>query len=397
MVVFGRAVGVIIVSGRGTDHERQVSANIGGNLRDTILLQPRDRPKVGDEVECSLFDEPRVITRVDPETTLDGRVSMWHATIVPKSEWEERRRPSGSGKNVPRQAAMSRPNQSLVFETTFTTYTAQKQLGQGGTGTVYQATDESGRVVAIKLLDVARAASRDGLKRFQNELMFGLRNQHPNVITISDHGRFRRGDSSAPFYVMPVYAESLRSLITVGLKPHDVLSLFAQCLDGVESAHLQDIIHRDMKPENVLYDERSQRLVVADFGIAEFAQEELYTLVETKPTTRLANFQYAAPEQRERGGACDRRTDVFALGLMLNEMFTGVVPHGTDYPTIASIAPEFAYLDDLVSWMLRRKPSDRPDSIGAIKNELIGRRNVFVEHQQLSRLKQTVIPASEDR
>lgn len=145
----------------------------------------------------------------------------------------------------------------------------------------------------------------------------------------------------------------------------------------------------------MLYDSNANRLVIADFGVAEFAQDELYTLVETKPTTRLANFRYAAPEQRNRGGISGQRTDLFALGLILNEMFTGEVPHGTGYPTVGSIAPQFEYLDELVSSMIRQRAADRPQSVDVVKRELIGRRLSFVERQELSRLKQTVIPSSE--
>ena len=86
-----------------------------------------------------------------------------------------------------------------------------------------------------------------------------------------------------------------------GLKKDHILPLFSQLLNGVEAAHLRKVIHRDLKPENILYDPRGNRVIVADFGIAQFQEEELYTAVETKAEDRLANFQYAAPEQRKRG------------------------------------------------------------------------------------------------
>lgn len=110
---------------------------------------------------------------------------------------------------------------------------------------------------------------------------------------------------------------------------------------------------------------------------------------------RLANFQYAAPEQRVRGGRADERSDLYALGLILNEMFTGSVPHGTGYKAIGSVAPDCAYLDDLVEAMLRHDPAERPTSVDAIKQQLIARRNEFVERQRLSQLRQIVVPVSE--
>ena len=69
----------------------------------------------------------------------------------------------------------------------------------------------------------------------------------------------------------------------------------------MEAAHLKKVVHRDLKPENFLYSSSQNRIVVADFGIARFQEEELYTAVETKAEDRLANFQYASPEQRKRG------------------------------------------------------------------------------------------------
>ena len=147
---------------------------------------------------------------------------------------------------------------------------------------------------------------------------------------------------------MPIYAGSLRNLLDRGIEPKSDFSTFAQILDGVEAAHLKGVFHRDLKPENVLYDQASDKLLVADFGIAHFGEDELYTLVETSPNDRLANFKYAAPEQRNAVMTVDHRADIFALGLMLNEIFTGEVPHGTGFKTIESVDPEYAYLDGLV-------------------------------------------------
>ncbi len=282
----------------------------------------------------------------------------------------------------------------LIFETTFATFTATEILGEGGAGRVYKASDEAGAVFAVKLLDPAKA-NKDKLKRFKNELLFGQRNKHSNIITVVDHGIFKDTKKSAPFYVMPYYHASLRSLLPERLDKNNTLTYFAQLLNGVEAAHLQKIVHRDLKPENVLYDQNADALLVADFGVAHFEEEELYTLIETAPNTRLANFQYAAPEQRARGLQVDGRADIYALGLILNEMFTNEVPQGTDYKTIGGVAPEYSYLDELVSAMLRQSPSARPESIEVIKRELIGRRQEFVTRQRISELKGTVVPITD--
>jgi len=181
----------------------------------------------------------------------------------------------------------------------------------------------------------------------------------------------------------------------VGIAAEKVLVYFGQVLDGVEAAHLKGIVHRDLKPENILHDAQHDRLVVADFGIARFGEEELYTAVETKANDRLANFVYAAPEQRSRGAPVDHRADIWALGLMLNEMYTGEVPWGTGYKTIAGVAPKYGWLDELVGAMLRQSPQERPKSIEVVKRELIGRQQEFITLQRVSELKEAVVPITE--
>lgn len=282
----------------------------------------------------------------------------------------------------------------IVFETTFTTYIATEFKDEGGSGRIYKVKDEANNIYAIKLLDPGKA-TKEKVKRFKNELQFCLKNQHKNIVTVIDHGIYRDGKKPSPFYVMPLYSGSLRQLLSTKVPSNKVLPYFAQMLNGVEAAHLQRVIHRDIKPENVLYDSDTDSLLITDFGIARFEEEDLFTAIETKDATRLANFQYAAPEQRGRGLEADHRADIYALGLILNEMFTGGVPYGTSYKTIGSVVQEYEYLDSLVSEMLRQAPSERPTSIEAIKVELIGRKNQFIEKQRISKLKQTVVTESD--
>lgn len=282
----------------------------------------------------------------------------------------------------------------IIFETTFVTFTATEIIGEGGSGCVFKANDETGSLFAVKLLDPSKA-NKEKLRRFKNELLFGQKNKHTNIITVIDHGIFKDAKKNSPFYVMPFYEASLRSLLEKRINPNKALIYFAQLLDGVEAAHLQKVTHRDLKPENILYDADDDKLLIADFGVARFEEEELYTIVETKPNTRLANFQYAAPEQRTRGLQVDHRADIYALGLMLNEMFTSEVPQGTNYKTIENVAPEYSYLDDIVAAMLRQSSSSRPEFIEVIKRELIGRKHEFVTRQRISELKQTVVPVTD--
>lgn len=287
---------------------------------------------------------------------------------------------------------MSALKHPLEFETAFAIYTADEIIGEGGAGRVYSAESHDGVRVAIKLLSEERA-SREKRGRFKNEIAFLQRNKHINIVTVLDHGIIRIPAASGPFYVMRRFECNLRELIEAGIRADQVLRLFGQILDGVEAAHLQQVIHRDLKPENILANREGGALAIADFGVAQFSEDLLATHVETAPGHRLANFQYAAPEQRTKGGSISTSTDIYALGLMLNEMFTGAVPHGTDYKTVSSVAAEWSYIDELVARMIRQNPAERPTSIQHIKSEIEGYHSQYITLQKLSAFSEEIVPS----
>ncbi len=275
-------------------------------------------------------------------------------------------------------------------KTTFSTYSIGNIKGQGGSGVVYEATDEDGNLFAIKFLDSGKA-SYEKLKRFKNEFLFCSKNKHKNIITVLDHGIT---DEESPFFVMPLYDNSLRSLIG-RLSPKNSLMIFNKIMDGLEAAHKLGVVHRDVKPENILILSQANELVIADFGIAEFEQDELYTAIDTKDGTRLANFQYAAPEQRVRGRKVDSRADIYSLGLILNELITGEIPYGTNFKKIGDVVNELSYLDAIVERMLEQNPDARFGAIEEIKHELIARNEEKITLQKIHQLERTVIPATE--
>lgn len=280
---------------------------------------------------------------------------------------------------------------NIRFDTAFNSYSTIRVIGEGGSGIVYEVSDDDSARYALKLLS-KNQVSREKAKRFKNEINFCSKETHKNIIRVIDSGFLTDDKIKRPFYVMPLYRETLRDLINKKITPVDVLPLFAQILDGVEAAHLLKIWHRDIKPENILYDPSSNQIVIADFGIAHFNKEELLTNIDTKPDSRLANFQYAAPEQRRRGALVDHRADIFALGLIFNEMFTGEVLHGDGYKRISDISLEFSYLDEIVSSMVQQSPEARLASIQSIKQQLIAKKNDFISLQRVDNLKKTVIP-----
>lgn len=285
---------------------------------------------------------------------------------------------------------MSKLTKPFQLQTAFAEYEITELLGEGGAGRVFGGRDGDASPVAVKLLT---NSSSDKRRRFKNEIAFLSRNKHENIVSVLDHGLAGRDDFAGPFYVMPRYEGSLRELLKSQAPLDDRLKWFGQILNGVEAAHMLGATHRDLKPENILH--HRGNLAVADFGVASFSAEALATLVETKPSQRLANFQYAAPEQRTHGGSVGVPSDIYALGLILNELFTGDVPHGTDYKVISAVSSEFGFLDRLVAEMIRQNPNQRPSSIADVKAHIEKYRSDAISLQRLSRINSTVIPAGE--
>jgi serine/threonine protein kinase len=238
--------------------------------------------------------------------------------------------------------------------TAFNRFTLKEQVGAGGNGKVWSATDKDGEEVAIKFLE--RDNSEKVLKRFKNETFFCIKHEHPNILPILDYGT---AGTDYIFYVMPLYAGTLRDYIKEGIKYDDISKIFTGILRGLKYAHKSGAIHRDIKPENILFAKDSLEPVIADFGIAHFSVENLATVIETKRTDRMANFQYAAPEQRKKGGIALPQTDIYAAALILNEMFTGEIAQASDYKKIGEIAPQYSYLDELFVKMYRQEPNER--------------------------------------
>jgi len=289
---------------------------------------------------------------------------------------------------------MQKLKEPISFETTFASYVVDELLGEGGAGRVYGGIGSDGVAVAVKVLASERL-SADKRRRFKNEIAFLARNVHPNVVSVIDHGIATGGRITGPFCVMRRYAGNLRHLMARGIAPTDVLTFFSQILDGSEAAHLKGVVHRDLKPENILWDKNANTLAIGDFGIASFTDDVVATLVETAPTQRLANFQYAAPEQRTVGKPVTTTADIYALGLILNEMFTGSVPTGTDYRIIGHVSKDLEFLDPIVARMLKQAPGERPGSIAEVKTFIQKYRSEAVSLQRLSKIQETVIKVGE--
>ncbi|MGE5474874.1 MAG: serine/threonine-protein kinase [Ignavibacteriales bacterium] len=257
-----------------------------------------------------------------------------------------------------------------VLYTAFEEYTVKDgQIGQGGNGKVFHVVSSENESFAIKAIDKS-TTTKDKIKRFKNEINFCLKNDHPNIIKVVDYGVYKSEKLDCLFYVMPYYNCTLRDEIKNGIEPERVIKIFSQILRGLDFAHQKGVWHRDIKPENILYDTNNGMAIIADFGIAHFCSDDLITAIETKVGERLANFIYAAPEQGIKGKIVDGKADVFALGLILNEMFTKTVISGSKYKKILDCCEKYRFLDNLVDEMISQNPENRLYPIQKIAIEI---------------------------
>ncbi len=201
-------------------------------------------------------------------------------------------------------------------------YEVIRELGQGAMGVVYQAKDPLiDRVVAIKTINLGLAQEgKDEYEgRFYQEAKAAGRLNHPNIVTIYDVGK-----SGEVAYIAMEFLQGreLREIMNdVGLLPVDhVLDIVAQVASGLAYAHEYDIVHRDVKPSNIMVI-RDGHVKITDFGIARMASAG----VRTQTGMVLGSPKYMSPEQ-VMGKALDQRSDIFSLGVMLYEMLTGNAP-----------------------------------------------------------------------
>jgi serine/threonine-protein kinase len=201
-------------------------------------------------------------------------------------------------------------------------YRIETLLGQGGMGRVYKAYDkELDRTVAIKVVREGAIGETDALKRFKQELVLASKISHKNILRIHD-----MGDVGGVRYITMAYVEGqdLQHIIRANPKMplERVLNFARQIAEALAAAHAEGVVHRDLKPQNLLVDKNDQ-IYVCDFGLAKSFEEGAIGM--TRTGAFLGTPRYMSPEQVE-GKPADQRADLYAYGLILYEMCTGDVP-----------------------------------------------------------------------
>ncbi len=240
-------------------------------------------------------------------------------------------------------------------------------LGRGGMGSVFRARQRKlDREVALKVVYPDPEHHQEFADRFEREARALARLNHPNLVSIFDYGQ----DGGFGWLLMEfVDGLNLRDLLQAGkLAPSEALSLVPKICDALQYAHDQGVVHRDVKPENILLD-RKGNVKIADFGLAKLSESSLSMANLTGAQQVLGTFRYMAPEQLDRPLEVDHRADIYSLGVVLYEMLTGEIPMGRfDPPSAHSEAT--AAMDDVVLRALEKEPARRYQHASDVKLDL---------------------------
>ena len=245
-------------------------------------------------------------------------------------------------------------------------YRIVEPIGKGGMGVVYKAEDiKLKRTVAVKFLPPELTEDSEAGERFLREAQAAAALSHPHICTVHEVNEAK----NEPFIVMEyVEGESLKEKIHKGpLDQAEELDIAIQVAEGLEEAHGRGIIHRDVKPGNIMITSKGQAKVM-DFGLAKVLGESLIT----KEAKTMGTAAYMSPEQVQ-GEPCDLRTDIWSLGVVLYEMLTGELPFKGDYEQslmfaivnrepepLSKVGPGFSSdLENILGTALAKNPADR--------------------------------------
>ncbi len=321
--------------------------------------------------DVTIVDVGHVRVQPDPDATATGLASnsmeipaAWSQPAVKQSLAEARRSITGF---APGDLVGNR-------------YEIIKILGEGGMGAVYQARDkELDRTVALKVIRPELAGQPEILQRFKQELILARKITHRNVIRIFDLGEA----SGVKFITMEfIEGQDLKSLLAKERKlpPERAVEIMQQVCLALEAAHSEGVVHRDLKPQNIMMDQKG-RASVMDFGIA----RSLEFGGMTQTGAMIGTPEYMSPEQ-VRGEPADVRSDIFTLGVIFQELLTGILPYQAETAmasmfkrtmeraaSVHQVNPNVPqYLSYVVGKCLEIRPEDRYQTVREIYDALEG-------------------------
>lgn len=266
-------------------------------------------------------------------------------------------------------------------------YRIDTLIAHGGMSRIYRAIDlRLHRSVAVKVLNDNFGSESTVRERFESEAVIAANISHPNVVSIRDHAI-----SGSLVYLVMEYVRG-RNLAEVinergRFTPRQTLSVLEQLCRGLRAAHVQDIVHRDMKPANVLMADTGE-IKLTDFGLARAAS------AHTQSATLVATLSHVSPELVS-GAPADSRSDIYAVGIMIYQMLTGRLPFpdtsaaalmkhhlDTPMPLPSALVPGLSSdLDELVRYCTEKDPENRPQHAGFLLDDVIQIRSTLTEEE----------------
>ncbi len=249
-------------------------------------------------------------------------------------------------------------------------YQILDKIDAGGMATIYKGIQRSlNRPVAIKVMHKQLSNDPRFVERFNKESLIIARLNHPNIIHIIDRGITAQG---MPYFVMNfVEGTDVAKIIRQGnTTVNRKLDIIIQVCKALSYAHKNNVIHRDIKPANILIDSEKNALV-ADFGIAQFYDEDAGDHHITKEYVILGTLSYMSPEQKTSSKNITALSDLFSMGVVMYELFTGRKPLGNFQPPSElcdDLSPE---IDDIVMSCLASESENRPASADVVKDHLL--------------------------